>query len=692
MVPQPKPQEHNAMSSMAIAADSAFQDLIQISSISVEDETNMLKCGDPPLDHIEEDEDSDEEITRPSTPTSPPKAQTHHQHLQTISATSTTTTALVENTRTPVYSSTRRGAGPIDIDAIDDMSGSLDSKQVGQFYGSASIVQALTYHKRITTPVDLDDSVVDDDETTILEHRLPCPVDVDSVQDREDGFSMIWKEYEDEFLVWKGNEQLQVMALKNARARQKAILGRSCRDGGNKRSLALNNNKFLTDEGIQNEASPVFAIKYEGNECKHEDTASDGCGSLDTFGFSLTNASTDSYGFPVKVNKQTIPRGDSTRLEDALNATTVPKNVGSTESSRARTIQRIKDVLSKDQDSEDTGTDVGLGAKARGLRAIRLRSATYHRTQTIQPVFSTVHEHEEWFAWKDTALFPQVSKLEETDAGFPSEERMESFAVYDYPGNYGFVVNVDRDNADMAQSVVSDITNLSDKIFLRVTSVPESKWDDISSVGLNGVEGKPCTIATPAKKDNFLEAKEVVPSSKDIGKPPFYYDASIKTPPFFSCHDLSEDAKVQDEDDKPSIKWDDVSSIGLLGVEGHKTGQKVKPSPGEFHIPVVITSCGTKKIKNNECPSQRSNNFIAKRSSQDIFRSRQESKHLSKTPGVSLNATFSTVWTGDSDTSSASGDFPDPEMQKEPLSSWSSKCMLMFRRKKYWPNRQSFVC
>jgi hypothetical protein len=679
MVPKPKPQEHQ--SPMAAAADAALRDLIRISSIGGGDE-RILTFGDPPLDHIVEDDDSYEMIVTSSPYTSPPppeKLNPCHHHSQSLSQNSKATTTQVENTGYAPTSPTRRGAGPVDLDAVDDMSVSLDSRlDIKCFDSSVVNVQEILHLQRPTAPVDLDETVVDDGESTILENCLPRPVDLDSVQEREEDFSMIWKEHEDEFLVWKGNEQLQMLALKNARARQKPSYGHSCRENGNKMARALKNNKYITEEEHQEDVSSAIVINYDDDEgCQQEDIASVSSRSLDTFGFSLTEASVDSYGFSLKGSKpkQGTPLALSSPQEDTSTVSSSPsvqKTVSSSESSRARTIQRIKDVLNKEQDPEDSSTVEGLGAKARGLRALRLRSANYKRTQRIEPTFSTVHEHEEFSASNGNSGARQLfARDKEHQTGMANEEQKESFAVFDYPGNYGLVVKVEKDRADTAQSVVSDITNLSDKLFLRVKTAPESKWDDVSSVGLHGVEVQPKVHSAEAEDYDLMNGEEISPSRGDIVEPPIYYDASVKTPPFLFIHEKFEEMRTNSDED-PESKWDDVSSIGLLGVEGVRKGVKKYPTPGEVRIPIVVTSCKVHHVHDDSPQNQKPVNFCVegeksnqKCQSQDIFRPRQEAKATSKTPDISINQTFSTVWTGSFDSSSASGDFQDPEMQEE---------------------------
>lgn len=667
MAPNPQLQEHHH-SPMAAAAEAALQDLMKISSICSGDD-RILTFGDPPLDHIEDD-DSYEMIVASRSPSSPPHSVGRvlyhpHQHSQTLSQGSKATTTRSENKGRAPPSPSRRGNGPVDVDALDEMSVSLDSRQGLKCFDSMASFQETYNFRRSSAPVDLDETVVDDEESTVLENCLPRPVDMDSVQEREEDFSMIWKEHEDEFLVWRGNEQLQMLALKNARARQKPSYGQSRRGDGKNISRAFKNDKYLTEDEQNSAISPQIVIDYDDKEeCNHHDSASVSSRSLDTFGFSLMEASVDSYGFSRKgSNSKTnrgIPPATSPNTEDTSTVSSVPRTVASSEESRARTIQRIREVLNKDPNTEDTSTVEGLCAKARGLRASRLRSTNYMRTQRIEPTFSTVHEHEALPA-------PVLTRATQIREESINEEHHESFALVEYPGNYGLMVQVKNDRTDATQSVVSDISNLSDKLFLRVKSEPESKWDEFSSVGMIGVEGKPGKIVPPAEDDNVLNSREVAPDQEDVEEPPVYYDASVKTPPILYNREMFDEIKANDDED-PKSNWDDVSSIGLLGVEGLRRGEKIVPTP-EVHIPIVITSGEIhhgKTIQSDRASKIHSNTKKPPQdASQDIFRPRKQTKASSKTQDVSLNPTFSTVRTGDSDESSAFGDFNDPEEQKE---------------------------
>ena len=90
------------------------------------------------------------------------------------------------------------------------------------------------------------------------QHHYLHGVDLDSLQDREEKFDMIWKEHEDEFLVWKENEKLHIAALKQALAlsstpsRYPKKYGQSCRQGNNPsaRSSMVTNDKYQAGKNV----------------------------------------------------------------------------------------------------------------------------------------------------------------------------------------------------------------------------------------------------------------------------------------------------------------------------------------------------------------------------------------------------------------------------------------------------------
>ena len=125
------------------------------------------------------------------------------------------------------------------------------------------------------------------------------------------------------------------------------------------------------------------------------------------------------------------------------------------------------------KDSDDNSSIEPIASKARGLRALRLRSANYQkRAYRVEPVFSTVHEHEELACVPLPEQAPRGwEKEKETHnavqkPGVASQEAMQLYPSLDDVENCKLVVQVQNDPTDGTLSVVSDITNLSDKLFL----------------------------------------------------------------------------------------------------------------------------------------------------------------------------------------------------------------------------------
>jgi hypothetical protein len=517
-------------------------------------------------------------------------------------------------------------------------------------------------------PVDLDESIVDDETTTPGDvscqnhHHHIHAVDLDSLQDREEKFEMIWKEHEDEFLVWKENEKLHIAALKQALKSSSSFRhlkkhGQSCRRGINPsaRSSMVTNDKFQVGKNMN---EPYQEL---------DEDRSNSAGSIDTYGFSCI--SVDSYGFSIKSKKRQDSSIDA-KEEDSrfdLSPEAEATRFASSEASRARTIRRIKEVLKKD--SDDSRSVEPIASKARGLRTLRLRSANYQkRAYRVEPVFSTVHEHEEFACVplpEQSLKGLEEEKISEKETHkviqkprVTSQEVKKVYPFFDDVENCNLVVQIQNDPTDGTLSVVSDITNLSDKLFLQMKQNEESKWDDVSSVGLSGVEGRLEAVKSISLgTDNMIYVEEVEGRNTEI--PPVYYDASIKTPPFLLKPTSSEKMENPNDTD-PESKWDDVSSIGFVGVEGLRSARNNSPKECDNgHVPSVITSHYVEDRKNKGSSSEKVGG------SQDIFRKPQGETTKSKTADVELNPTFSTVWAGESDTSSSSGNFVDPEIQLE---------------------------
>eukprot|EP00529_Nitzschia_sp_RCC80_P003693 CAMPEP_0113505456 /NCGR_PEP_ID=MMETSP0014_2-20120614/35330_1 /TAXON_ID=2857 /ORGANISM="Nitzschia sp." /LENGTH=1073 /DNA_ID=CAMNT_0000400777 /DNA_START=450 /DNA_END=3672 /DNA_ORIENTATION=- /assembly_acc=CAM_ASM_000159 len=142
----------------------------------------------------------------------------------------------------------RRGTGPVDLDESvastveededygrDGGRGGRDDTvyrlngQGGYIHRPLGVVVSSNSRRRGTGPVDLDESIastvfedgsscgdeenddIDDQlsETVSTSRRFSIPVDLDEVQERDRNFDVVWKEHEDEFLLWKDVKRKQ---------------------------------------------------------------------------------------------------------------------------------------------------------------------------------------------------------------------------------------------------------------------------------------------------------------------------------------------------------------------------------------------------------------------------------------------------------------------------------------------------
>ena len=193
------------------------------------------------------------------------------------------------------------------------------------------------------------------------------------------------------------------------------------------------------------------------------------------------------------------------------------------------------------------------------------------------------------------------------------EKAKDSCADTDYPGYFGKVIRIQTSEwRDIScQSVVSEITSLSDKLPLQTCPESESKLENMNSIFV-------CTADREKGATDIMTCREEVEYHKRMtfkesqrrnGKEsPLYFDASVKTPP--RCYldpkiqvQLKERNEVQEISVfryrySDELKWDDVSSIGLLGVEtiNHRsTPRKAKSSDNHTSsismIPFAIQPC-----------------------------------------------------------------------------------------------------
>jgi len=169
------------------------------------------------------------------------------------------------------------------------------------------------------------------------------------------------------------------------------------------------------------------------------------------------------------------------------------------------------------------------------------------------------------------------------------------------------------------------------------------------------------TVMIAPQAQDLLNTKEVEGFGEE--GPQFGYDASVKTPPTYHLDTSLDVAEMQNTKDlNPESRWDDVSSIGLLGVEGlRKKGQrKSVRNDCDMPVPLIITSGQVDKPNDNEMAGNNTER------TKGIFRSSKDNKKTKSAIAdleIDRNPTFSTVWTGESLSSHSSGPSNDPEMQ-----------------------------
>lgn len=595
----------------------------------------------------------------------------------------------------------RRGSGPVDLDEIDDET--VDGNDSDEPH------QTAVFETHRTIPVNADGVAFNDtddrqqaetleDGTSrsgdpadldMLNDHKSGPIDLDAVDDREADFDMIWKEHEDAFFSWKDSKKDGKMATNFGNSSRK----RSEEPSAFQAAARGKRDAFVVPvTGIYQDLEKASAAAAKKPQT--DDIVS--LCSMDTYGFSLAGESLDTYGFslaenpnkhgfsikdrdrrvPLSTIEKVLQEDDLTDsiAESFVREKVIPVDgiensdgcfeeiarvgdvaminepaVGS-EESRARMIRRINEVL-KRQESDSSTVKTPAGTKARGLRAMRLKSRNRAYGAIGGPAFATVHEEEE--------MVPALIDGQPGSKGSKAIHREEQALTDGNLDTVGLVVQIRGDHADGAQSVVSEISTLSDKLWLKAHPKAGSKWEDLSSVGLNGVEGRPvenedAILATP--HDGLTTVGEA--EGHDVEAPPIYYDSSVKTPPFLFYETANSDALVDGQDDVDS-KWDDVSSIGLTGVECLAIRKKADEKPREEN--------GIEKQNKENC---RDNAMAVERSSNanSIFRNSKNEDHHSekpsKIPDIDMKPTFSTVWDADSDISGSIASLEPDDLER----------------------------
>ncbi|OEU19065.1 hypothetical protein FRACYDRAFT_237356 [Fragilariopsis cylindrus CCMP1102] len=512
-----------------------------------------------------------------------------------------------------------------------------------------------------TVPVNNED-VVNDGLPVITPNKPPPPsedgtdvtdgsslISMDNIiYERSENFDMIWKEHEDEFLVWKSGSQHRKMNHNS----MGAVVTTSA-------SLTANNKYIMSGEssrtGYVNELYNInLPVTAKAAAATSEEI--DLVGEDDDMSSKVTSSSLDTFGYPTgfpntaaTISSASLLPLNTSVVGIAPPSSPLPNPVVTPPSSEQQRQQQETYRNNVDGKQEEQETKRGderidnepsyssLASKARHLRALRLRAAIDGANNRARL------------------------------GGSPVEEEKESSSILvsnnvDYPSHYGHVIQVttrtrsnnninnntyrggDEDNnsgdGDGTQSVISEITNISGKLFIKVDPKQESKWDDMSSVGFCVVERpqqkrqqRPATTTAAAAVDVYrilnvddfdaAESNEEV-SGYDTDTPPLSFDGSVKTPPlcYLLNHNSSkagleqqgndnveeeEEICYQQQDDAEEYsltnKWnDDVSSIGLLGAEQQAMMVMNKKRNKTFQSTTMLSGNNNSNSNNNAPP------------------------------------------------------------------------------------------
>ncbi len=158
-------------------------------------------------------------------------------------------------------------------------------------------------------------------------------------------------------------------------------------------------------------------------------------------------------------------------------------------------------------------------SKARRLRTLRLRAAANN--------LNLEGDHE---------YFEPCFRVAEEEEGGMNSEAME------FPGHFGQIIRAQSDEGrDMScQSVVSEISLQSERLFLRLSPSFESIMDDMNSFCGGVVVDEDCNSAAQTcnsedEYDKQINCEEI--AGENVKDPPYDFDASVKTPPrhYFVC-------------------------------------------------------------------------------------------------------------------------------------------------------------
>jgi hypothetical protein len=239
------------------------------------------------------------------------------------------------------------------------------------------------------------------------------------------------------------------------------------------------------------------------------------------------------------------------------------------------------------------------------------------------------------------------------------EEAKDSWADIEYPGYSGKVIQVQTSEGRhiSCQSVVSDISTLSEKLSLK--TYLESKSSIFVCVadqdrGATGV----MTCREEVEYHKLMEFKE--PQGHNGEEPPLYVDASMKTPQrYYMDPKIQAQLKQRHKGQEINLSrypcsdesnWDDVSSIGILGVETinkRPTPHKTKSSDNYIAAAVSVIRFAIRPRPEDSDDSTTDQERENRNTRNDIFRKRvclvdsndnDSEGHSEATP------TFSILW------------------------------------------------
>ncbi|VEU35920.1 unnamed protein product [Pseudo-nitzschia multistriata] len=619
-----------------------------------------------------------------------------------------------------------------------------------------------TSNSRGNGPVDLDDSFSHDTnidgedgtgnepvEDSSIASASSGKIDTDRLEVMKAEFRTIWKRHEDEFLVWK--EVIKTTERPAPKTKVSTFRKQSYRDDSNHYMEKVNtlyggltvpvsggsNGVHNQEDSVQEDSvtlvscSSTDTFGYD-REKKEEDFAmvenlSSGGStdqpdtrsvtesvdlksqatsrSLDTFGFSINNVTMN----PLEETSESPNHNDANSFAAAKD------NQHGKEQNEEDPIQSHYAVESdrcilRRQDKQEA---VSMAAKARRLRTYRLRAGNRERNEAAK-----------------NANGPHRPIIVVDEEAKPRHCGMLNVVK----------VNI-NDKQNSCQSVISDLTNISEKLQFNIDHEPDGRWDKRSLKRLSVGEQQGISVAVGdgnnhgmievkscTRKESISLREQMCPS---VEEPELYkFDESVKTPPpYFKNSEIRAQLehtsvfatqrnngwKYSDES-----KWDDVSSIGLVGVETISTQFNQKHG-SKFHIqsirsvnpsiPFAIQTrpeedgtssdeeLGSPKgichifrnqlatIDHNEKDEDSSASLTfsalwAEDDSSRIKKKEEKSSTRKAHPQLKLNPTFSTVFTEDCDSSgdsSSSSETTDVKMQL------ASRCALRKQKDEWSP-------